>query len=949
MPKAFYNMNDFSGGLNSALDPRDIGENEMSDVENIMLEDRKSIRPMGGDTEHSDVSSGTAGHICPGYGAFVFESDHERGPRALDTGENWLGIVDSKNGEVDLYDLGSDSFQSGIFDMGTASTSGVFSTNELAFAGNADGYDTITADSLDAVNFITQGFRKGDIIGIAGCTSVTDNNFNGLRVRTVSALVLTLDHSGVLTDRANEAGTVTITRLTQGVFYFADEALRVSDASFGSSIQNKWYGYIKRRPFQDISGSMEHLVDGGDFSSNWTGGNGWTLDSSDASYAHHASPATLVQTVADMTIGETIPNAIYKFTYTMSGLNLGTSATLQASITTAHAATSTDLTMSDATTSIYYKTKSGSAGAFTIGITGSSTNAAFNLDDVSLTFYGFDDWHDDNNTLAPPSDITVRAGYANAGDGFRLSVATPVSDSGTWAKETYQIAGSYIYDGNQESFLHIPETNHTFDVDTALDALDIDVRATLTDAESTGSFNPRISGARIYTRISTSSDPWSLLLDISLRDGVRGGLSGVYAPWVVVSGVTIKVDETIVRSPALETYEILNSFPANKDANEQLTISGTGEGYKTAIVANRRAFVANVKTVNEDSETVQMRDRIMYTPIGKFDTFPRSYFIDVVKGDAEEFTKLEEFSDRLLAFKNRKLYIINIASPSPSNWYVEDIKDFVGIEHPYASTKTDFGVCWVNKFGVFLYDGQNVTNLLFNRIKESTWQTYFKRDTLIGYNPRRYYLIVLKNAFADVGDVYIYDFRTQSWIKGQSAFDDNYNRANMVVDWNSNTTSVYQTLLTGDLYWTSETTWEGQISNTWSSTSDAYEIKEWTDSMRNVGEDKFVVTTKDIDFGEPGRTKKIYGVTLTYKSDNDQTQPIFYDTDGGTSFSSQLTGDFSGTGTGWKQVRAQPSSPISCQSIRFKIVNATSDTGSSEGVQINDVAVEYRPIYQRVS
>ena len=90
-----------------------------------------------------------------------------------------------------------------------------------------------------------------------------------------------------------------------------------------------------------------------------------------------------------MTIGETIPNAIYKFTYTMSGLNLGSSATLQASITTAHAATSTDLTMSDATTSIYYKTKSGSAGAFTIGITGSSTNAAFNLDNVSLTFYGF--------------------------------------------------------------------------------------------------------------------------------------------------------------------------------------------------------------------------------------------------------------------------------------------------------------------------------------------------------------------------------------------------------------------------------------------------------------------------------------------------------------------------------------------------------------------------------
>lgn len=103
--------------------------------------------------------------------------------------------------------------------MGTASTS-AFSTNELAFVGNASGYDTITADAGagTGASFIEAGFRKADIIGIAGCTDVLANNFNGLRVRSVTDTVLTLDHSGVLTDEANEAGSVTITRLTQGVF-----------------------------------------------------------------------------------------------------------------------------------------------------------------------------------------------------------------------------------------------------------------------------------------------------------------------------------------------------------------------------------------------------------------------------------------------------------------------------------------------------------------------------------------------------------------------------------------------------------------------------------------------------------------------------------------------------------------------------------------------------------
>ena len=173
----------------------------------------------------------------------------------------------------------------------------------------------------------------------------------------------------------------------------------------------------------------------------------------------------------------------------------------------------------------------------------------------------------------------------------------------------------------------------------------------------------------------------------------------------------------------------------------------------------------------------------------------------------------------------------------------------------------------------------------------------------------------------------------------------------MVPDWNGNMVTVYSNKSSGDLVWNGVAThWNDMDGgNDWNAVSDTYNVKEWSDALRNVAATKFSMVTKDIDFGEPGRKKKIYGVTLTYKSDNDQTQPIFYDTDGGTSFSNQLTGDFSGGGSGWKQVRAKPSSPISCQSIRFKIVNATNDTGTSEGVQINDVAVEYRPIYQRVS
>lgn len=811
MPRAFANINDFSGGLNDAFNARDIAENQLSETDNIILDERMSIKPLGGDVAHTDIPSGTAGHVTPGHGAFIFESDHEAGSSALDTGENWFVMCDGLTGTVDLYDLKGDAFNSAQIDLGTP-TSDTFATNKLAFTDNSSSSanDTIVDDDS---TMISNGFRKGDIIAISGCTDDTDNNLNGVRIKNITASTITLDHSGILDSDANEQGTPTLTKLIKAVYYFADEALRVADAAFGGAVQPYWYGYVKRQHFGSLSLSS--------------------------------------------------------------------------------------------TTS-------------------------------------FDNWFANTNTLSTPSELTIHASnYPSAGTGFQFSVATASVVGGGYDGVAYQVATSYIYDGNQESLLYIPSSNNTFTPSA-------DNYKVTMNLHATAPFDERISGARIYTRKDGTDDPWQLLIDVDMARGARAGLSGQYSPWVKNSGDQVYVNSIVSLAPSLETYEILNGFLPSE---RKITISGNGEGYKTAVIANRRCFIANIKTDNEDGKTVQMRDRIMYTPVGKFDTFPRSYFIDVVKGDAEEFIKLEEFSDRLLAFKSRKLYIINIASPSPSNWFLEEIKDFAGIRHPSASTKTEFGISWVNQYGLFLYDGNNITNLLRNKIKESTWQSYVTTDTILGYNPKKYYLIVLKSAFGTAGDVYIYDFRTSSWVSGQAAFDTNVNRSNMVADWNGNMLTAYQGLVTGDLTWTNtRSSWISYTgTDLWNSTADAYNVKEWSDDIRSVGANQFKATTKDMDFGSPGRIKKIYAVTITYKSDNDQSQPIYYATDGSTDFSNQLTGDFTGTGTGWKKVRATPSSPISCQSIRFKITNPTESTGSSEGLQINDVSIEYRPIYKRVS
>jgi hypothetical protein len=184
------------------------------------MDQRKSVRPLGGDTAHADVGSGlVAGHITPGYGAFVFESDHEKGSSALDTGENWLAVMDSKTANVDLYDKTGDSFTADVFSLGSITT-------DVAGGGGQIDFPTTSTITDSANGFVSAGFQKGDIIGITGCSSTTENNLNAVRVAKVTAGTITAQGTP-FTVEASEAGTVTIHRLPLSVFYFADEMLHL--------------------------------------------------------------------------------------------------------------------------------------------------------------------------------------------------------------------------------------------------------------------------------------------------------------------------------------------------------------------------------------------------------------------------------------------------------------------------------------------------------------------------------------------------------------------------------------------------------------------------------------------------------------------------------------------------------------------------------------------------
>lgn len=858
MPKQFYKLNDFSGGINKLRDARDIAPNELVQADNIQLDRvgkvRTSLDIKGGGT--SVVSQGS---IFPGGGLYYFESDREGSANARDSGETWTIDVDALTGEVNLLGSLSGS-QNAVADLGNP-------TKMTTPAGTVNiSSRTHTSSTLPYKDY----FSAGDYLAVTNLANVsidgasTDVNNRIVKVNNVSSgIALNINQV-----HGSSSGQAPIyQKLIRGVFFSADDTVRIADGSLSTGTKRKQRGYIKQTHFKDAGDAKDE----------------------------------------------------------------------------------------------------------------------------------YDNWFSNDCDLSPPTDIVIHASsYPAAGAGFHLNVTTPATTSdivGQFAAKTYQIAGSFVYKGDQESKLYVPSSNNTFTTASG-DYIDVDVNAS-------PAYDERITGARIYIKPSGTNEPWSLLLDIDLRDGCRTGLDDVHKPWAIGSGATeAGCDTLILTSENLETYTILNGFSPSEFS---ITLSENGENYKDAVIANRRVFICNVSMLDENAPSFtdntcdynndptitmdstsnikvgmsvsgtgiptgatvievtsattfelsasttggsvtngtltfsnivkRMRDRIMFTPPNKFETFPRSFFIDVVRGDSDEYTALATYGDRLFAYKQYTLYIINVGSPSPSNWFLESTERKKGVTDKACVYASDDGIFWANQYGAFVFDGSRIVNLLEGKLTEDDFSSI--QHVVYDSSTRSMYCfptvlsggseVTNTGETSGIVDLFVYNFDAKAWSKityGVGSYHD-FAISNLIQPSGGLLSNKRKSALTSS----SSISTEGFNLN--------------TPSSKNTG--KIVMITKDIDFGEPGRIKKIYSVRMTYKSSAAQTQPVLFATNGGSSFTA-LTGNFASTSS-FDVLVATPSSPIECQSLQLKITNAS----ASGTIEINDISIEYRNIYKRAT
>jgi len=414
------------------------------------------------------------------------------------------------------------------------------------------------------------------------------------------------------------------------------------------------------------------------------------------------------------------------------------------------------------------------------------------------------------------------------------------SSRGLW-NGRYKFFYSWIYDKTQESNTFLLNNQTTvYEVEDKI--LQWRVHG-LHDSNGMGN-NHRITGSNLYyVEYDIDNNPLDtdkkLLMEIDLERGVKKAGGESWEVWGDAKGTGTGYEAPynsghtnylqIMDPPVLETF----STKAGYDEEDKLKKMK----YKTAVTMNRRSYVGNVKvTDSADKDTIHS-DRVYKSEPNMPDVYTENGYVDVAINDGESVTALASFGDMLLQFKERTLYLINCTQEIE---YLEDTSKFRGVWGQGAVCETDEGIVWVNKYGLFLFNGKEIIPLIDNKIDPENWNAVIGSKPLVGYAPLDRSVLVVGDA-DNASKGYTFSMRSKGFthITGSSG-------GNLFADDMTNLVSSNA----GVLSW-----YDANGTNVTE--------KKWDNATGDVWID---IKSRDQDFKDPARRKMVKNVYLTYKS-----------------------------------------------------------------------------------
>jgi len=704
--------------------------------------------------------------------------------------------------------------------------------------------------------------------------------------------------SSVNMDMGSNTGSITDGKAT---FYAADNALRVLNANFlkNTTLEGRWFGFISRSYFPYSSGNF--MIS--------TAANKWYVDDNKLNYPTKGFWSKHVMGTSDTGSSNTALHIVDDSLETAVATELNTGA---------------NYWIVDHGDPDNVEKNTGNSAAATSIITGANDT----------------NWNETVYSIHPPD-----------GKGFCVDIEKTSSTDSMWANGNYHIGQSFVFVGGQESRVATLKGGSLTLAEDEYPTFTVTTTGHGTFANGQG-FNPRIIGGRIYTRRADRGAQWRLAVDLSFERGTRMSLNHGFDYWKSISAsgngsastgtsanfYFINTSSYAIKAPSPETYQTINGYDSQQPGN---SFGWSGWGARAAVVANQRAFLGNVKYKDETGSVAVHSDRVLFSPVGKYDTFPTNHFIDIGLGDGDDIVNILETSDRLLVFKSKKLYVVNIGSGSDAGWFIEGEYPYKGIANKSAAFKTDVGCIWANKNGCYMFDGRQVADLT-EKLSDELWETFIgtAKNTVVGYIPKKNQVIVVKNAAMTSSgthnQAYIYDLRTRSWVRNDSLF-----------------TAGSDKDITNFQIYDNDLIYARAVSD------NDFNFQKINPTS---GSQKVQFVTKDEDFGQPGLKKKFYKIYVNYRNNEGSEQHLrcLYSVNGvskDTTVATARTGyaAFGSTqaiasGTTWKIATFEASSPISGQSISLYFdTDNGSGTLEAQNIEINEVTIEWRPLRQRAS
>jgi len=971
MPKEIYKLDRFHGGLNTNADPRDIEENELSKATDIMVDEIGTIRTIGSGVQHEAFTTTSArpftGAISAGYGLFHWSSDRKGAHVKLadlsgthTAADNATVMTDtSANFPIDgLIGARINNLTDGSFGIITDNTNISVTVGSLS-SGSDNSFDDAGNDAYSIDSFPTTGdnyiaFSDADATGTVSMYSFTSDTWG----ETVTGLINV--------DGGNR----------KDIFYAVDGQLRICDSNFENTNSNQWYGYIDEVFFKSISdtvivnqwyqapAAISPPDDTSEFDSieptlityTSTGGN---LSLSADSATRDETPAAVLNAAGVLNMVGGIEVTVRITTASYSGTAHSDELICGFTITTGSYTIASNLF--NGVVGISHKTDNKTE--YATGTSGATKDITYTFE-FGDNYLGSGSLADDFGGSETGTGIgTTLSNFVQGGKVASAILTTVkvteavVNSANTQAKLTaenvfmqilqktpsdttnmiprgwdkeWEYGFSFIYNGQQESLVRtlFDSTNSS---KTLLDNTDgaakcPQVKLYIDAGQS--AFNRRKTGAVWYIREASGGDSaneWTAQIEYDFIKGVArvvssGNETDCRFNFADGNQYEFTVDRDHLLSPNLvDTY-----FSRTGVSNTEISINAR---YKTSALVNRRMYVGNVLITKDDGTSEVKADAMLKSTVNSFDVFPSLSVVEAAVNDGESIIALEEFADRILQFKENSLYIINVAQGFE---FLEETYKYKGVSQPSAVCKTDYGIAWANKYGCFFYDGKQVRNLLekkgMNKIKDhgtNSWETFSSDNPMIAYLPKkRQLLLVDGNTSSADGDVLIYDMVTQSWIKGgDGTLVMSSNVTNFITDVNGNLV--------------------------WSAISAGSTITKWDDDSATTAD--MVIETKDIDFGEPGRRKKLYKVLITYDTGNATSNvQVDYDVDGGTTFpydfvdGTQFASTELATANGWKVAELKPDTSSEANNIKSFRLRFSTDNTVPAGFRINDISCIYR-------